>query len=120
MDPEGDRGRGVEYALELAALIEWRGGNPEIGQGPQTKHARAVLGAFLEGRRDHALLRLAQGLEVFGLASASTWPDGSAGLRGLAAWLETPADDGNAFGALGRADDMLTILRRVHGVEADE
>ena len=120
IDPDGNQARTIEYALELAALIEWRGENPEIGQGPQTKHASAVLRAYLEGRRDHALLRLAQGLEVFAMASASTWPDGSVGLRGLAEWLSTPEADANPLGSLSRGDDMLAILRRAHGIEADE
>ena len=47
IDPAANKGRAVEYALELAALIEWRGPNREIGEGPLTRHAGAVLSAFV-------------------------------------------------------------------------
>ena len=47
LDPDGNRARGIEYALELAAIVEWRGPNREIGEGPQTRHAGAVLSAFV-------------------------------------------------------------------------
>ena len=47
IDPAANKGRAVEYALELAALIEWRGPNREIGEGPLTRHAGAVLQAFM-------------------------------------------------------------------------
>ena len=47
LDPAGNRARAIEYALELAALIEWRGPNREVGEGPMTRHAGAVLQAFM-------------------------------------------------------------------------
>ena len=34
LDPAGNRARAIEYALELAAIVEWRGPNREIGEGP--------------------------------------------------------------------------------------
>ena len=119
LDPEGRKGRAVEFALELAALIEWQG-HESIGEGQETKHARGVLQAFLGSRQNHSLLRLAQGLEAFAMASAKTWPDGSVGLRALAYWLEDPEAGDTAFGGLARGDDMLTILRQVHCPESDE
>ena len=47
IDPAGNRARAIEYALELAAIVEWRGPNREIGEGPETRHAGAVLTAFM-------------------------------------------------------------------------
>ena len=47
IDPAGNKGRAIEYALELAAIIEWRGPNREIGEGPMTRHAGAILQAFV-------------------------------------------------------------------------
>ena len=47
LDPAGNRARAIEYALELAAIVEWRGPNREIGEGPLTWHAGAVLSAFI-------------------------------------------------------------------------
>ena len=47
LDPAGNRSRAIEYALELAGLVEWRGPNREIGEGPETRHAGAVLSAFI-------------------------------------------------------------------------
>ena len=47
LDPAGNRARAIEYALELAALIEWRGPNRKIGEGPETRHAGAVLSSFM-------------------------------------------------------------------------
>ena len=47
LDPAGNRSRAIEYALELAAIVEWRGPNREIGEGPMTRHAGAVLSAFI-------------------------------------------------------------------------
>ena len=47
LDPAGNRSRAIEFALELAALIEWRGPNREIGEGPETRHAGAVLQAWI-------------------------------------------------------------------------
>ena len=47
LDPAGNRARAIEYALELAGLVEWRGPNREIGEGPETRHAGAVLSAFM-------------------------------------------------------------------------
>ena len=47
LDPDGNKGRAIEYALELAAIIEWRGPNREIGEGPLTRHAGSVLQAWM-------------------------------------------------------------------------
>ena len=47
LDPAGNRSRAIEYALELAAIVEWRGPNREVGEGPMTRHAGAVLQAFV-------------------------------------------------------------------------
>ena len=47
LDPAGNRARAIEYALELAAILEWRGPNREIGEGPETRHAGAVLQAWI-------------------------------------------------------------------------
>ena len=47
LDPAANKGRAIEFALELAAIIEWRGPNREIGEGPETRHAGAVLSAFM-------------------------------------------------------------------------
>ena len=120
IDPDGNRSRAIEYALELAALVEWRGMDgplpKDVGEGPQTQHARGVLRAFVESRRDYVLFRLAQGLEMMAYASAAAWPDGSKGLQGLAAWLEG-GPVGNRFADLSRGDDILRILRAVQGVE---
>ena len=118
IDPNGDRGGAVEYALELAALIEWRGQNREIGLGPETKHADAVLRAYLETRRDWSLLRLAQAIELLACSAGARWPDGQDGLRGLAAWMESdlePGSEAERFQALARGDDVLRVLTRAVG-----
>ena len=47
LDPAGNRARAIEFALELASIIEWRGPNREVGEGPQTRLAGAVLSAFM-------------------------------------------------------------------------
>ena len=47
LDPAANKGRAIEFALELAAIIEWRGPNREIGEGPETRHAGAVLQAWM-------------------------------------------------------------------------
>ena len=47
LDPAGNRARAIEFALELAAIVEWRGPNREVGEGPETRHAGAVLQAWM-------------------------------------------------------------------------
>ena len=118
IDPDGNRGRGIEYALELAALIEWRGQSREIGTGPETKHADAVLRAYLETRRDYTLIRLSQAIEILAYSAGARWPDGQDGLRGLASWMESdlePGSEAERFQALARGDDVLRVLSRAVG-----
>ena len=115
IDPSGDRGRAVEFALELAALIEWRGERPEIGAGPETRHAADVLRAYLETRRDFELMQVSQSLELLALAAKTEWPDGGSGIRALAAWLDRPKRDHHEeFRQLCQRDDLLRVLRRVY------
>ena len=45
IDPDGNKGRCTELALEVLALVEWRGRYKEIGEGPQTRFAEDVLAA---------------------------------------------------------------------------
>ncbi len=120
IDPSGDRGRSVEYALELAALIEWRGRNREIGTGPETSHAESVLKARDAYVSDWRILRLAQALEMLACSAGARWPDGQDGLRGLASWMESDLSgkpDAERLQALARGDDILTVLRRAVGAD---
>ena len=47
IDPAGNRARAIEFALELALIVEYRGPNREVGEGLMTRHASAELAAFM-------------------------------------------------------------------------
>ena len=114
----------VALALEVLDLIY-----SELGQfadarrdpGPMTARAHELLREHRQRFGDWRLHRLAQALEIFGMASATKWPDGSTGIRGLVQWLDgDEPTSAERLHALGRGDAILSVLRRVHRDEASE
>ena len=119
LDPSGNRSRAIEVALEVLAQVEFRQFGPEgPGHGECTDLARNILATREHEHRDFALVRLAQGLEMFAMASGLQWPDGSVGLRGLAEWLNGLGPDESAtakrWDQLSSGDEILAVLRGIH------